>query len=72
MDTDRYKTVAEWYKQMKAEGYSIPLVLCYTLDRMVKERKISFSQAFDELTAKNRIFLVNKTFVFDLNEKTQK
>ena len=68
MDINEVKTVAEWYKKMKAEGYTIPLVLCYTLERMVKEKKMTFKQAYNELLNQGRITLSNRTFSFNLNE----
>ena len=68
MDINEFKTVAGWYKKMKADGYTVPLALYSTLERMVKEKKMTFQQAFNELQTKNRIQINNKNISFSLNE----
>ncbi|MEI6039747.1 MAG: hypothetical protein WCP93_00085 [Candidatus Berkelbacteria bacterium] len=69
MDINEFKTVAEWYKKMKADGYTVPLALYFTLERMVKEKRMTFQQAFNELQTKNRIQINNKNVSFNLNEE---
>lgn len=69
MNIDEFKTVGQWYHAMKAEEYSIPLALCHTLSMMIKEKKMTFSEAYNTLMSKNRIKIVNKMFIFDLNDR---
>ena len=68
MDINDFKTTAEWYKKMKADGYNVPLALYFTLERMVKEKRMTFQEAFNELQAKGRIQINNKSISFNLNE----
>ena len=69
METEDFRTVGDWYRKMKAEGYTVPLTLYYTLEKMIKDKKITFAQAYDELSSKNRIQISNKNVIFNLNEK---
>jgi len=71
MDINDFKTTAEWYKKMKADGYNVPLALYFTLERMVKEKRMTFQQAFEELQAQNRIQINNKNISFNLNEQSR-
>ena len=68
MDINEFKTVAEWYKKMKADGYAVPLALYFTLERMVKEKKITFQQAYNELFENKRVKIVDKNIIFELND----
>lgn len=71
MDISDFKTTTEWYRKMKADGYDVPLALYFTLERMVKEKRMTFQQAYNELQSKNRIQVNNKSIAFDLNEQKQ-
>ena len=67
MDIDEFKTVGAWYKKMKADGYQIPLPLYHTLVMMMKDKRMSFQDAYKELENEGRIKMINKTINFDLN-----
>ncbi|MEI6040188.1 MAG: hypothetical protein WCP93_02460 [Candidatus Berkelbacteria bacterium] len=71
MDISDFKITAEWYKKMKADGYNVPLALYFTLERMVKEKRMTFQQAYSELQAQNRIQINNKNISFNLNEQSR-
>jgi len=69
MKIDNYKSVSNWYKTMKYEGYEIPLTLYHTLSKMVNENNISFQQAYLELEKRGKVKIVNKKFDFYLSDK---
>jgi len=71
MDISDFKTTTQWYRKMKTDGYDVPLVLYFTLERMVKEKRMTFQQAFEELQAQNRIQINNKNISFNLNEQSR-
>jgi len=66
MDMNEFKTVGEWYRKMKAEDYTVPLSLYYTLIKLMKDDHISFPNAYRKLQAEDRIKEINKTIIFDL------
>ncbi len=68
MDIDEFKTVGAWYKTMKKDGYIVPLSLYHSLIKLMKDKRIPFSEAYKELESKGRIKVINKTITFDLNE----
>jgi hypothetical protein len=69
MEINRYKTAGQWYKTLKKDGYQIPLTLYYELNKLSKEKGVSFQDAYKELSESGRIKIVDKTINFDLNEK---
>jgi len=66
MDIDEYKTVGEWYKKMKADGFDVPLALYHTLIKLMDDKKISFQDAYRELEREGRIKVINRVINFDL------
>ena len=69
MNIDKYKSVASWYHGMKNEGYEVPLALFHMLNKMINERNITFHQAYDVLTAEEKIEINDKKINFHLNRK---
>lgn len=67
--TEDFRNTSEWYRKMKADGFTVPLTLYYTLEKMVKEKRTTFQTAYNDLLSKDRIKIVNKVIIFDLNEK---
>jgi len=51
---------------MKKDGYQIPLTLYHTLIKPMKDKRISFQDAYKELEDEGRIKVINKTINFDL------
>lgn len=68
MDIDEFKTVGAWYKKMKTDGYTVPLPLYHTLVKLMRDKRISFQDAYKELEDEDRIEIINKAINFDLNE----
>lgn len=69
MNIEEFKTVGEWYKKMKKDGYIVPLPLYHTLVKLMEDKKIAFKDAYKELENEGRIKVINRTINFDLNEK---
>lgn len=69
MDIKRFKTAGQWYKTLKKDGYQIPLTLYHELNKLSKEKGMSFQDAYEELFENGRIKVVDKTINFDLNAK---
>lgn len=68
MDINEFKTAGEWYKKMKADGFTVPLSLYHSIIKLMKDERIPFQEAYQELEAKGRIKVINKIVTFDLNE----
>jgi hypothetical protein len=65
MDID-FQTAGEWYRKMKADDYVIPLTLYYTLIKLMKDKRIPFPAAYQQLLDEGKIKVVNKKVIFDL------
>lgn len=66
MEINEFQTAGEWYKKMKAEGYTVPLSLYHTLIKIMKDERISFPVAYQKLQAEGRIKEIDKSIIFDL------
>jgi len=66
MDINEYQTAGEWYRKMKADGFTVPLALYHTLIKIMKDERISFQEAYKKLQAEGRVQEINKTIIFDL------
>lgn len=53
---------------MKAEDYTVPLTLYYTLIKIMKDKRIPFPTAYQQLSDEGKIKVVNKKVIFELNE----
>ena len=65
----KYITLGDWYRKSKNEEYEVPLALYHTLDKMINERGLSFSEAYEELLKQGKIEIDGKTIKFYLNKK---
>lgn len=45
-DVFKYKTPSEWYEAARAEGYRIPAILIFYLNRFMEKTKCSFPFAY--------------------------
>lgn len=69
MNIEKYKTAAEWYRTMKKEGYEVSLALYHSLNKLISEHNITFTQAYEELFKQGKIEIDGKNIKFFLNEK---
>ena len=67
MEISDYKTVGEWYDSMKAEGISVPLDACDALSQAMEKLNLTFQNAYNLFTDKDKLILVNRTFILDLS-----
>lgn len=67
MEITNYKFISEWREAAKVEGYFVPFQLCTGLAIAMKKHSLSFIEAFEFLTKRNKIFLDNLQFSYDLS-----
>lgn len=67
MELTKYKSVGEWYEDIKAHGYTAPLTMCHQLDQTMKKYKLTFAETFNLFLTQNKIFVRGKMFIFDLS-----
>ena len=67
MNIAQYRSIGEWYKAVKTEGYSVPVTACHALSQIMKKLNLSFPEAYQLLVAKEKLILVNKTYILDLS-----
>jgi hypothetical protein len=65
-DPEKYISVGEWYQEMRAQGYSVPLQLCVGLSRLIKKYNLTFDEAFNFMVKHEKVMLVGRTFIYDL------
>jgi len=66
MDIQDFKTVGDWYRKMKTDGFTVPLSLYHTLTKIMKDERVSFPEAYQKLQAEGQIKIINKTINFNL------
>ena len=66
MNIEKFKTSGEWYRQLKKDGYVIPLSLFHALNKLISDENITFQEAYEELANQGKIQVVEKTINFDL------
>lgn len=67
MDLTKYKTIGEWFEDIKVQGYSAPLPMCHGLSKVMEKYNLSFHEAYKLLEGEGKIILKGKTFFFDLS-----
>jgi len=65
MEITKYKFIGEWREAAKAQGYFVPFQLCNGLAIAMEKHDLSFVEAFEFLTKRNKIFLDSQEFVYD-------
>lgn len=65
MEITNYTLVSDWREAAKVEGYFVPFQLCTGLAIAMKKHGLSFVEAFEYLTKRNKIFLDNLAFSYD-------
>ena len=68
MEITNYKFIGEWREAAKAKGYFVPFQLCTGLAIAMEKHDLSFVEAFEYLTKRNKIFLDNLEFSYDGSE----
>lgn len=64
MDVENYETANSWYSKMHGEGYNVPIVLCQAIEKIMKDEKITFSEAYKKLDSKHLISIKKKEISF--------
>ena len=67
MEITKYTFISDWRDAAKAEGYFVPFQLCIGLSIAMKKHNLSFVEAFEFLTKRNKIFLAGQEFSYDLS-----
>jgi len=66
MDISKYKTVGEFYEDIKKQGYSAPLCMCACLSKLMEQKGLDFQEAYNFLWERKLIFLSGMFFFYDL------
>lgn len=66
MDIKKEETLGEWFREIKSQGYSVPLAMCHGIQIAMKELNISFAEVFELFVKKGIIIQVGKVFIYDL------
>lgn len=64
MELTTYPTANSWYSAMHEKGFVVPITLCQAIEKLMKEKKIDFAEAYGTLEDKKLIVLENKVFHF--------
>lgn len=67
MDISKYNSVGEWYKNAKENGYSVPLEMCRGLEKIMKEKNMTLTEAYDFLLKDKKAVLTGRTYIFDIS-----
>lgn len=65
MELKTYPTANSWYSAMHEKGFVVPITLCQAIERLMKEKKIDFDEAYGLLEDKKSIVLKDKEFEFN-------
>lgn len=64
MDVTKFESANSWYSEMHAKGYEVPITLCQAIEKAMKVKKISFSQAYKIFDSNNQIDITGKVISF--------
>lgn len=64
MDVKNYETANSWFSKMHSEGYSVPIVLCQAIEKIMKDEKVTFPVAYGKLDSKHLISVKKKEISF--------
>lgn len=62
----KYTNPGEWLKDMRAQGYAVPLSLMFGISKLMKKYGITFGEAFGFLVKHDKVILVGRSFIYDL------
>ncbi|MEI7690706.1 MAG: hypothetical protein WCI63_03715 [bacterium] len=65
MDVSKYETANGWFSAMHEKGYDVPIILCQAIEKVMKTKKISFSQAYKQFASEDRIVIKDKVISFE-------
>jgi len=66
MEIKKDETLSEWFKEVKSQGYSVPVSMCHGIQIAMKELNKSFTEVFELFSERAIIILAGKTFFYNL------
>ena len=55
MNTPQYETANSWMSAMHEKKHTVSIVLCQAIEKLMKDKKVSFAEAFKMLDDNNRV-----------------
>jgi hypothetical protein len=65
MKLEDYPTANSWFSAMHAKGFRVSITLCQAIEKIMKEKKITFAEAYRILEKQKFINIEDGEFVFD-------
>jgi len=66
MEIKKYKTLSEWYQEIKSQGYSVPPQICIGIQEAMKELDMGFAEVFELFVERAIIIQAEKAFIYDM------
>jgi hypothetical protein len=66
LNPEKYTSPGEWLKDMRSQGYAVPLSMMCGVTKLMKKYGITFGEAFDFLAKHDKVMLVGRSFIYDL------
>jgi len=65
MDINQYETANSWFSAMREKGYKVPVTLCQAIEKIMKNEKVTFPEAYKIIDDKKLIEIKDKEILFD-------
>ena len=70
MEIKKDETLSGWFKEVKSQGYSLPLAMCHGIQTAMKELNMSFREVFELFVERAIVIQVGKMFIYDMRGHT--
>lgn len=64
MDVKTYPTANSWFSAMREKGYDVPITLCQAIEKVMKDEKIGFPEAYKRFESKKTIKVKSKVISY--------
>ena len=64
MNVNKFETANSWFSAMHEEGYTVPVILCQAIEKIMKDKKVTFSDAYKTLDSKDLITTTDKVISY--------
>lgn len=65
MNLSKHETANGWRSAMHEKGYSVPITLCQTIEKIMKKEKTSFPEAYKKIEDRKLISVRDKEILFN-------
>jgi hypothetical protein len=69
MQMSKYISANSWMSAMHEENHNVSIVLCQALEKLMKDEKMTFPEAYHKLKTENKISFINGNYGLNISSE---